>query len=134
MKRRISLSIALVMSIVLLSLMNFDLKAQEQTQGADADTGIIGPLPSDQVLRITATNSSRQTVTVRFKQIEYMPDSCNGAVCKLVPVSQMTYNPITLAPNEGASITLSSVLAVRGIVQNGGQGARNAHVTAQIIK
>lgn len=71
------------------------------------------------------------TLTVRFRQMEYMQDTCNSdAVCKLTVSSQITSAPITLAPGEAASFELIASTYGRGIVLSDTQDAR---VTVQII-
>lgn len=107
MKHRIILSIALVMSIVLVSLTSSDstANAQQQMRFA-ADTGVI-TLGPNQILRISVVSVDGELgggiYGVRFKQINYVQDVCNGGVCKHTIASQTTTNTITLAAGEVAS-------------------------------
>ena len=130
MKRRITLSIALALSIVLVSLMSSDstVKAQNQIRVV-ADTGIatLGP---NQILRITL-GLQGGNYTFALRRIEYTQGVCSGGVCKHTIASQTTSNPITLMPGEAASIDIpNTAFGVRGVVLS---NRRNAQVTAMII-
>ena len=125
------MSLALVLSIVLLSLVCFPSAAlAAPPQRFTAETGLIIPGPHQKV-RITVTPLGNTGLTVRFRQIEYMQDSCNPeGVCKLTISSQTTSDGITLAPGEAASQDLLASTYGRGIVLSNSQDAR---VTVQII-
>ena len=92
MKRRIILSIALALSIVLVSLMSSDstVKAQNQIRIV-ADTSIV-TLGPGQVLRIVAgfDPGPLDGKFISFRQIEYTQGICNGGVCKHTVASQTT--------------------------------------------
>lgn len=109
MKRRITLSIALVLSIALLSLMSSDSTANAaRPQRYVADTGMI-PLGPNQLLRITVVPAAggvvpTGTVTFTVDNVSYARGTCNGGVCKYSVSSQTTSDPITLAPGEAASV------------------------------
>lgn len=130
MKRRISLSIALALSIFLVSLMSSDstVKAQQGRFFA-YDSGIVA-LGPNQVLRIAVVSYRETDFNVRFKRMEYMQTACNGGVCKLAVSSQTTTNPITLMPGEAASLELVATTYGRGIVLS---SSREVRVTAAII-
>ncbi|MEK6282696.1 MAG: hypothetical protein AABN95_20235 [Acidobacteriota bacterium] len=125
MKRRITLSLALV-SVLLLSLMNSysTTNAQQRPQRFRFDTGLIIPGPH-QILRITvATGSGDDKLTfVRFRRMEYMQATCDSAgVCKHVLSSQTMTDPIMLASGEAAVFdvtdgTSNTILRVRGMVE-----------------
>jgi hypothetical protein len=131
MKRKITLSIALALSIVLVSLTSSDstVNAQQQGRFFAYDSGIIA-LGPNQVLRIGVVNYRETDFNFRFRQMEYMQTACNGGVCKLVASSQTTTNPITLMPGEAASLELVASTYGRGIVLS---RRRDLRVTAQII-
>jgi hypothetical protein len=127
MKRRIALSIALVVSVVLVSLASSDSTAQAQ-QGIRrvADTGIVS-LGPNQELRLTVMgdfNADGQVDAadyVLFRRMEYGQETCNSdGVCKLVVTSQTTTNPIRLRPGEAVSFTCipGSVFGVRVVVES----------------
>ena len=135
MKRRITLSIALVLSVVLVSLMSSASTAKAQPGGMRpiADTGIVtfGP---NQKLRITVAPAAiNETVTVRFRGLKYMQTTCSGGVCKQVISGNTVSDPLVLTPNESAffdifvEVTLD---AVRGVVLSNSQKVK---VTAMII-
>ena len=125
MKRRITLSIALTLSVVLLSLMSSDQAAKaQQGRRVVGDTGIITIGPN-QVLRLTADFDLDGDVDgadfLVFKRIEYSQGACGGSgVCKLAVASQTTSNPIALTPGEAALYDIpegtSNTVGVRGVV------------------
>lgn len=117
MKRSITLSIALALSIVLLSLTSSDRTAQAQQQAAySIDTGMV-TLGPNQVLRVVAgfDPGPLDGKFIRFKQIEYAQNTCNNGVCKHTIASQNTLPPITLAPGEAASIDITPLPNTSGV-------------------
>lgn len=139
MKPRITLSLALGLSVALLSLMSSDstANAQQPPQRYRADTGLIIPGPHI-ILRITiAAGSGNDKITfVRFGRMEYMLGTCDSAgVCKHALSSQTLTDRIMLAPGEAAIFdvtdgTSNTLLGVRGVVES---NRPNVTVTAQII-
>ncbi len=110
MKRRIILSIALTLSVVLALLTNSDSRvAAENPERFIADSGII-PLGSNQVLTVTATGFDPGPLDgkfISFRQIKYSPQaSCSGGVCKLTVSSQTTSAPVSMKTGEAASFTV----------------------------
>ena len=131
MKRRIALSIALVLSVVSLALISSDSTAKAQPgRTFVADTGVI-TLGPNQILRITVANELEQA-TVRFRGLAYLDGSCVGGVCKHIISSQSVTDPLTLAPGEAASYNLGDTTTheVRGVVATNRQSAK---VLFQII-
>lgn len=110
MKRKITLSIALALSIVLALLTSSDRMAQAQGNRFFAyDPGII-KVGAGQLLRVTVNvGAGNDAVIIRFRQMEYTQDACSGGVCKLVVSSQSTSAPMTLMPGEAASIVTDNV-------------------------
>ena len=105
MKRRITLSIALLVSIVLVSLIKSDsIVNAQQTQKYVRDSGIV-PLGAGQILRVTVSGQSGDdAIVVRFRQLKYMQTGCNVGICKHA-ISEQTISPIiSLAPNESTSL------------------------------
>jgi hypothetical protein len=126
------MTLSLVLTVcVLLSLVSLPSSASgQQPRRFTADTGIITPGPN-QITRITVIGMGDTTLTVRFRQMEYMQDICNSnGVCKLTVSSRTTSAPITLAPGEAASLDLVATTYGRGIVLSNSQDAR---VTVHII-
>lgn len=108
MKRRITLSIVLAVSIVLVSLTSSDSTAQAQNQmRLVADTGDI-TLGENQTLRISVVSADGELgggiYGVRFRQINYGQETCSGGVCKHTVESQTTSPAITVAPSEAVWI------------------------------
>ena len=127
MKRRITLSIALVLSFVLVSLASSDSTAQAQLAGRRvADTGIFS-LGPNQELRLTLMGDANgdgkvdAADYVLFRRMEYGQETCGSdGVCKLVVTSQTTSNPVRLRPGEAVSFTCipGSVFGVRVVVES----------------
>ncbi len=123
MKHRITLSIALVLSIALLSLMSSDSTVKaERLRTYSADTGVV-TLGPGQILRITvAPQAGRPTdsFSLNFVKIEYDPSTCNDdGVCIHTVTSRTTTDPVRLMPGESASIDITPTpnsSAVRSVV------------------
>ena len=134
MKRRITTSIAVTLSVVLLTTASFTSKATAAPPlKYHADSGIVA-LGPNQMLRVMVANRL-DTASIRFTRIEYTQDSCDAAgACKHIISSQTTSNLITLAPGEGASFDIAGhetqAAAVRGVVSI---NLINVQVTAVII-
>ena len=138
MKRRITLSIALVLSIVLVSLMSSDstVKAQ-QPERFVWDTGIV-TLRENQILRMTLAKYISRDGGFRgvIRRLSYTQGTCNGdGVCNLAVASQDTSDPVTLMTGEAVSIDFRRCISpicggVRGIVLS---NSRDVKVNAMII-
>ena len=125
MKRRITLSIVLVLSVVLLSSASSDSTVQaqqQQRQRFTADTGVV-TLGPNQMLRLTINGGAgNDAITVRLRRMEYSQNACSGGVCKLAVASQSTSAPVTLMPGEAASFEIDPApngelqRAVRGVI------------------
>ena len=106
MKRKITLSIALVMSIILVSLAvsNRTVNA-ELPQRYTWDTGII-PRSPNQILRVTVAGALdlNDLYVFRVNKQSYTQDACSGGICRLAVASQTTSAPISLAPGEAATL------------------------------
>lgn len=134
MKRKITLTMALALGCLLVSLTGSDstVRAQQQAKFR-ADTGIV-TLGPNQVLRVTATADvdGNDFLAVRFRRIQYGQGTCAGEVCKLASVTDLIIDPITLMAGEAASMNLSQdgFKGVRIMVQS---NRRNVRATATII-
>lgn len=129
MGRQITLSIALVLSLVSVSLASSDSTAEAQNRlRVVGDTGVI-TLGPDQVLRMTATGDGQLlgNLIVSFRRTGYIEQ---GNIYGLA--SQATTSPVRLRPSEAASIDFNrdETDAVRGMVLS---NRRNVRVTAAII-
>lgn len=116
MKRRITLSLALALS-VLVSLVTLPTTAQAQQRiRFRADTGLV-KLGRNQVLRLDVTFdrdvnniADEAQALVRFSTIKYVQGSCNSdGVCKHVAAGTVTAGPYSLASGEAASIVTDNV-------------------------
>lgn len=135
MKRRIILSIALVVSVVLVSLMNSDSTAKAQNQTRSAwDTGVI-TLGANQMLRVTAvqTGSGTNNANVRFRKMEYSQGTCSRGVCKHSAATAYDYET-NLVAGEAASVVMefpgNTFAGVRAMVSS---NSRNMKVNVMII-
>ena len=132
MKRRMALSITLVLSVVLLSLMTA--RAQQGGKRFSFYTGVLTLNNPDQVLRLTVDwgDGSSAPAVVRFRRRGYLEQ---GNIYRVA--SEVTTDPTTLAPGEAAQMDISQgeFNAVRGeiIVVGSGTDAAGARVTVQII-
>jgi hypothetical protein len=135
MKRRILLSIAPALSVILLSLTSSDSRVAAQNQiRIVADTGVV-TLGPNQMLRIAVDGKfgTETETAIRFGQIEYAQSVCNGGICRLAVASQTTSDPIPLMPGEAVSYDIyehEMQHAVRGVVLSNG---RDVQVNAYII-
>ena len=132
MKRKITLSLALTLSVLALLLASSDSTAQPKPGiRRVADTGIV-TLGPNQVLRVTVTAAvdGADFLTVRFRRMQYAPGACNGGVCQLGSVTDLILDPVTLMPGEAVSIDIpNTAFGVRGLIV----GLGNIGVTAMII-
>lgn len=110
MKRKIILSVALVMSIILVSLTVSDSTVSaEPPQRFTFDTGLV-TLGENQTLRVVSVDGELGgglygIVTKRF---EYQQTGCEAGICKLAVASQTTSPLIKFAQNEASSIETPS--------------------------
>ena len=130
MKRRITLSIALVLSIVLVSLTSSDstVKSQNQIRFV-ADTGLI-TLGPNQILRLTVnTRDGNDTINVRFRRQEYIDTSTTAGIRKLAISSQESSDLIPLMPGEATTLDFRRCISpicggVRGMVLSNNRGVQ----------
>lgn len=138
MKRRIILSIALALSVVLVSLMSSDSRVEaQQQQRFRADSGII-TLGPNQILRVTVMGAlDLNDLYFRVNRQSYTQGTCDsGGVCKHTIASQTTSNPIMLMPGEAALFDIPAsflggvFIGVRGVVLS---NSRNVRVTGIVF-
>lgn len=133
MKRKITLSIAIALSIALLSLIRSDSTVSaEPPQRFIFDTGVV-TLGANQILQVTAVSGQGvgDPVPTVFRQRNYMPTACDGGVCKYAVSSQMMSDPLLLAPNEAATFTcIPGSVTVRAAVLS---NTRNLRVNAIVF-
>jgi signal recognition particle receptor subunit beta len=136
MKRRITLSIALVVSVVLVSLMSSDSTAKAQNQTRSVwDTGVI-TLGANQTLRVTVvqTGSGTDNTRVSFRKMQYSTGTCNAdGVCKHSTATASDYET-NLVAGEAASVVMefpgNTFAGVRAMVSS---NSRNMKVNVLII-
>lgn len=130
MKRKITFSIVLVLTLTFLSMRDFDSKARAQNQlRTAADTGVIR-LGPNQVLRLAITGEGKilgELFTARFRRVGYIEADNIYKVA-----SHTATDPVRLGPGEAATIDVAQgeFQAVRGVVLSNNPDMR---VTATII-
>lgn len=137
MKFRITFSIALTVSIVLAALTTSDSTANAQQQlRFSVDTGIV-TLGPNQILRVSVVSADGELgggiYGVRFKQMNYIQDVCNGGVCKFVVASQNVSVPMRLLPGQALSFEVGPDIQGNGVRAVVLSNSRNVQVTASII-
>jgi hypothetical protein len=141
MKRRIALSIAFTLGVVLVSLASSDSTAQAQpaTGKVVADTGIV-TLGPNQVLRLTLMGDFNGDADVDaadyvlFRRMEYGQETCGSdGVCKLVVTSQAATNPIRLRPGAALFYTNNPGSGLFGVRLVALSNRRSVRATATII-
>lgn len=86
MERKIFLSIAFALSLVLASLTSLDstVKAQQNGRRLNYDTGVV-TLGQNQILRVTVSViSGNDNTGVRLRRMSYNQQVCNGGICRLL--------------------------------------------------
>jgi hypothetical protein len=126
MRRKITLSIALALSIALVSLTGSELTATAQRRvGRVVDTGLV-MLGPNQTLRITALNKGPEASTIRFRTTQYSQTVCSNGVCRHTAATPNISGPLTVAPGEAVSIdAMSSSSGVRMVAAPDGQDYDN---------
>lgn len=135
MKRRIVLTVAFSLSVILMSLASSDstTKAQQRGRLFQWDTGVV-KLGPNQVLRLFGDANGDGDVDgndyLVFREIKYGQSACDGSVCKLVTLSSTRNGPHKLIPGEAISMELTATTFGRGIVTS---NRRDLRITASII-
>ncbi|MEQ1604906.1 MAG: hypothetical protein ABL999_08555 [Pyrinomonadaceae bacterium] len=133
MKRRITLSVALLLTVAFVSLMSSDQMANAAPPRLFVtNTGAITVGPN-QSLRVTVTNGP-DTSMVQFRQLEYNPvGTCDGGVCKHMIWMQNTSPMTSLAPGEMASINFIGDTATHEVGHIITSNSQNMKVNAMIV-
>lgn len=106
MKRRITLSIAFVLTIVLVLLTNADSSVEAQNQVRyTAGSGIVGLTPGEN-LSLTINGAGDDPIVVRFRRTRYVKTNCADGVCRYVVESQTTTPAMISAPNQSSKLDL----------------------------
>lgn len=141
MKRRTTLSIALVMSIILVTFTVFDTATNAQPRRQRVfDTGAV-TLGPNQYLRLIVNNGDGSDFrNLRLREVQYAQYMCNAAAgtCKYTVASQNTTAPIRLMGHEAVSFDIMpspQSPVVRGVAAGdvNGDGVDDIRVNAQII-
>ena len=105
MKRRIKLSIALVLSIISLLVMSSDSSVEAQNQlRYSAGTGFV-TLGANQNLSLTINGASgNDAIAFRFRRTVYVKTNCLDGVCRYVTESQTTSGQMISAPNQSSKL------------------------------
>jgi len=136
MKYKITFSIALVLSIVLISLMNSDSTAQAQRNRSYLyDSGVVRPGPNQMLIGLLVPSGFQdsQMINVRSRQMQYAQDSCTGSLCKHSVASETVSEPVSLVSDEGMSDSIApapSSSAVRLVFESNNP---NLQVIGQVV-
>lgn len=127
MKRKITLSIALVVSLIVLLLTSFDSRVEAENQMRYvADTGFIKPGPNQELrVSVAVGDVNGDQIHVRFRRLKYIEQ---GNIYKVA--SQTTSPPITLSADEAASVDAADLAVWRLMVLS---DSKNMRVTVQLI-
>jgi hypothetical protein len=128
MKRRIILSIALVVSVVvMLSLVKSEstVVSAEPPQRSVWDTGIV-TLGENQILRVVSVDGELGGGLYGevVRRIEYQSTGCEAGICKYAVASQNTSAPLTVASNESISIDTLNGGARRIVISSNNRNLR----------
>jgi hypothetical protein len=131
MKRGITLSFAVVLGAVLMSLISSASTVQAKKEKAfSADTGIISLGPNQRLRIVTDNKDPDAEYAVTFKQMAYRGTATGGGLRHNL-LSQTTSELITVAPGEGFSIDIgTSETVVRAVVAT---NSESVQITGQII-
>jgi hypothetical protein len=136
MKRKITLSIALALGVVLISLTNSDSRvgAHNKTRFS-AGTGVV-TLGPDQVLRVTVnTREGNDRVNIRLRQTRYAASGTTAGITKLAAAAQETSEVIPLTAGEAVSLDTRRCTfpLCGGVFVSVLSDSRDVRVTASII-
>lgn len=130
MRRRIALTFALAMSVILLSLASSDSTTHAQQRRLfQWDTGIVS-LGPNQVLRLSGDWNGDGADTIGFRTFKYGKGACNAGACKLIVLESTTSGPHTLMSGEAISLDLVATTYGRGTITS---NRRDLRVTASIV-
>lgn len=135
MKRKITLSIALILSIVSVLLTGSDSRvaAQNQTRYR-AGTGVITP-GANQTLSVVIVSGEEDNVfSFRFRQTRYLKTGCADGVCRYVIESQTTSPAMISAPNQSSKLDViaNQIGPDRAVSVEVLSSSRNARVNVQL--
>ena len=132
MKLKITLSIALALSVGLAALASYETTAKAQNQvRIVADTGMV-TLGPNQILRVAIMEDGSDNITLEnyvFRRITYTQGVCNGGICKHAVSSQITSPVVTLQTGEAALFDMIDPQGQIKVLSNN----RNARVNIFII-
>lgn len=131
MKRRITLSIALALSVMLLSLASSDSTTKAQgNRFYRFDTGVVA-LGPNQTLRVTVNlGAGNDNFNVRFRRQTFRNGGSYPNGVALLTLNDEHQSPLmTLAPNEGASLDVMAEWGRAEVLTN----KPNVRVNAQNI-
>ena len=134
MKRKIRLSIALVLTIGLVFLTNGDSPVEAQNQVRyTAGTGMVALTPGEN-LNLTINGTGDEPIIVRFRRTRYVRTNCDDGICRYVVASQTTTPAMLSAPNQSSKLDFMG--SQLGPNEAGSievlSSSRNARVTAQL--
>ena len=135
MKRRITLSIALALSVMSVLIMSSDSSVEaENPLRYSAGTGLITLAPGEKLSLGTAGGLGVETLTFRYRRTRYVKTDCAEGVCRYVVESQTTTPIMLSAPNQSSKLDLlgSEIGTDAAVSIEVFTSSPNARVTVQI--
>ena len=134
MKRKITISIAFVLTIVPVLLLNADSSVEAENQVRyTAGSGLVALAPGEN-LSLTINGTGDDPIVVRFRRTRYVRTNCADGVCRYVVESQTTTPAMISAPNQSSKLDLMGSQLEPDEAGNLEvlSSSRNATVTVQI--
>ena len=135
MKRKITLSIALALSVISVLIMSSDSTVEAQNSlRYSAGTGVVTLMPGENLSVVVVTGEEDNVFSFRFRRTRYVKTDCADGVCRYVVESQTTTPAMISAPNQSSKLDLMGNQI--GTDAAGSievlSSSRNARVTIQI--
>jgi hypothetical protein len=135
MKRRIAFLIALVLSVVYMSLTSSDSTVMAQSQvRIVADTGMVR-LGPNQVLRTIMKDGDNNVTLENYavRRFQYTQGDCTGGICQFAVASQNVSGPLPLTAGEALSVDVGPDIQGNGVRAVVLSTSRDVRVNAMII-
>ena len=128
MKRKLTISIALIFGLVLLSVVKSDSTSQAQKRQMLRwyETGIVD-VGSGQMLCATVVNPTNEPVSFTLIELMYQ-ETCANGFCQQTEVQEQRFGPMSLAPGQGVSRETTPGQEVRLVIQSDGPLASLSHI------
>ena len=128
MKRKLTISIALMFGLLVLSLVKSDSTSQAQRRQMLRwyETGIVD-VGTGQMFCATVVNPTNEPVSFTLIELRYQ-ETCANGFCQQTEVQEQTFGPMSLAPGQGVSRETTPGQEVRIVIQSDGPLASVSHI------